>query len=66
MAVIQFSIDSQVFLSLMERAARLGMSEHQLAKCLVGLADVTDEEILLHKRNQYAKRLESRSRARPL
>ena len=66
MAIVQFSVTADTYVNLVERAARLGMSEHQLAKCLAGLADVTDEDILQYKRALYGKRSEGRNRARPL
>ena len=68
MAVIQFSIPSELYVKLVERAAALGISEHQLAKQLtiIGEPQISDEEIYLHQRAVAGRRAERRTRARPL
>ena len=66
MAVIQFSIPSNDYVVLVERAAALGISEHQLAKYLALLSTATDDEVLTYRQRAASTRADKRLRARPI
>ena len=69
MPVIQFSIPTSMFLELVLKGQRIGLSEHQVAKhiMLQGLeAEVGDDEILEHYHNSRRQRMERKTRAKPI
>ena len=68
MAVIQFSIDSDTYLLLLEQGKRLGLSEHQVAKylTLLGTESATDEDILALVHTKNLRRAARIQRAQPI
>lgn len=69
MPVIQFSIPTSMFLELVLKGQRIGLSEHQVAKhiMLQGLeAEVGDDEILEHYHDTRRQRMERKTRAKPI
>lgn len=64
MAVIQFSVPSDVYVQLVERGAEVGLSENQFAKALtlIGLEQHSNAEVL--KEVNLAKRARAESRLR--
>lgn len=58
MAIIQFSIPSDVLRELLDRGDTLGLSEHQVAKWIMLLAkeNVADSDIMVASRQRQQKR----------
>ena len=68
MAIIQFSVPADVYVTLVERGRALGISEHQVAKYAMLLAydNAADEDILERMRNTKREQMRNKTRARPL
>ena len=68
MPVIQFSIDTEYYLLLLERGKRLGLSEHQVAKyqTILGCDSATDEDILDLVRSKAQYKANRKTRAQPI
>ena len=68
MAVIQFSVPTDVYMRLVERGRVLGLSEHQVAKYLtiLGHEDISDEALLACVRDTKREAMKGKLRAKPL
>ena len=67
MAVIQYSINSETYVNLVERGRKLGLSEHQVAKyIMLAASDITDDQVLTLAQATKRASMERKTRARPL